>query len=172
MVQKGDTLWDISARFLKDPWVWPAIWDVNPQIANPHLIYPGDVISLVYIDGRPILVVDQGDGQVAIDLGQTSSGKPIVKLSPRVRSEALDQAIPVVPADAIEQFTVNPQVLTKEQLDAAIDKMASPSGATGDLRKRARSSYQEHWTVERHLKQYLELIESRRGSRPLPQASS
>ncbi|MEM7206557.1 MAG: LysM peptidoglycan-binding domain-containing protein [Pseudomonadota bacterium] len=118
VVQKGDTLWDISARFLQDPWVWPAIWDVNPQIANPHLIYPGDVISLVYIDGRPVLIVD-GDGKVAIDLGQTSSGKPIVRLSPRIRAEALDQAIPIVPADAIEQFTVNPRVLTREQRDGA-----------------------------------------------------
>ncbi|MEM7294930.1 MAG: LysM peptidoglycan-binding domain-containing protein, partial [Pseudomonadota bacterium] len=119
IVQKGDTLWDISARFLKDPWVWPAIWDVNPQIENPHLIYPGDVIRLVYIDGSPVLIVDQGGGQVAIDLGQTSSGKPIVKLSPRIRTEQLDQAIPTIPADAIEQFTVNPRVLTREQLDAA-----------------------------------------------------
>lgn len=134
-VVRGDTLWDISARFLRDPWVWPAIWDVNPQIENPHLIYPGDIISLVYIDGQPRLVVDREGGQVAIDLGQTTSGKPIVKLSPRVRTEKLDQAIPLVPADAIEQFTVNPRVLTKEQLDTAPyivgnldDRLVSASG--------------------------------------------
>lgn len=132
-VRKGDTLWDIAARFLKDPWVWPAIWDVNPQIENPHLIYPGDVISLEYIDGKPRLLVNgeagrddasdasrDGDGsQIAIDLGQTSTGKPIVKLSPRIRILRLDQAIPAISADAIEQFTVKPRVLTREKLDSA-----------------------------------------------------
>lgn len=44
-VVRGDTLWDISTTYLKSPWYWPKVWSMNPQISNPHLIYPGDMIS-------------------------------------------------------------------------------------------------------------------------------
>ena len=59
-VKKGDTLWDISAIYLEQPWLWPKLWRFNPQIDNPHLIYPGDTLSLVYdADGQPMLVMNQ-----------------------------------------------------------------------------------------------------------------
>ena len=96
VVVKGDTLWDISGRFLEQPWQWPAIWHANTQIENPHLIYPGDRISLVYIDGKPRLMVN-GD-------------KPTVRMSPGIRREPREP-IPPVEWDAIKHFITNARVL-------------------------------------------------------------
>jgi hypothetical protein len=75
-VRKGDTLWDISARFLKKPWLWPEIWQANPQVKNPHRIYPGDVLSLVYIDGQPVL---QSSGP---HIGEAIDTIPLAQIEP------------------------------------------------------------------------------------------
>ena len=101
-VVKGDTLWDISDRFLNSPWRWPEIWHINANIKNPHLIYPGDKLELVYVNGRPQL--------------KLSRGPKIIKLSPTVGRKPLNQAIPTVPVDAIVPFLSQPRVLEQEQL--------------------------------------------------------
>jgi hypothetical protein len=108
MVVKGDTLWDISARFLKQPWRWQEIWGVNPQIKNPHLIYPGDVVSLSFKDGKPVLNLERA--------GQVTAGRN-VKLSPTIRSSENIQAIPAIPIDAIQQFLVWPIIYEEDEMD-------------------------------------------------------
>jgi LysM repeat protein len=100
-VKRGDTLWDIAAVFLKDPWFWPEIWQINPQVENPHLIYPGDVLSLAY----------GANGDARVMISQYSGAR----LQPRLRSEALDGPIDTIPFSAIAAFLSKPSVLTKEQ---------------------------------------------------------
>ncbi|WP_142806815.1 LysM peptidoglycan-binding domain-containing protein [Stenotrophomonas maltophilia] len=79
VVRKGDTLWDIAARFLQKPWLWPEIWQANPQIANPHLIYPGDVLSLAYLD-RVTMAAQPGPRQEApIDAIPLAQVEPFLK---------------------------------------------------------------------------------------------
>ena len=104
VVKRGDTLWDISAMFLRDPWYWPEIWQINPQVENPHLIYPGDVLSLVYVDGRPQILLERGDMRAE-------------RLSPGIRYEDLDAAITTIPYEQISAFLTRAAVLEKDEVD-------------------------------------------------------
>lgn len=110
VVKKGDTLWDISTKFLNDPWYWPEIWHVNPQIANPHLIYPGDVITLFYIDGKPYLGINGGPRVEEIQRE---------KLEPTVRVEPVQRDDDIVPIQTIHQFIVHPRVVDEDTLNKA-----------------------------------------------------
>jgi len=101
VVKKGDTLWHIAAVFLRDPWYWPEIWYVNPSVQNPHLIYPGDVLNLVWIDGKP-----------RVTLG--SAG--VVRLSPQVRTEPLADAIRAIPYDLLMTFVGRPSLIERHEI--------------------------------------------------------
>ncbi|HET6805788.1 MAG TPA: LysM domain-containing protein [Frateuria sp.] len=92
-VRRGDTLWDISAKFLSKPWLWPEIWQANPQVNNPHLIYPGDVLNLSFING------------------------PRLKLEPSAHREA--QAVPAIPLDELRLFLKDMRVMDSSQLSSA-----------------------------------------------------
>ncbi|HTT03538.1 MAG TPA: LysM domain-containing protein [Steroidobacteraceae bacterium] len=112
-VKSGDTLWGIASMFLRDPWLWPEIWYVNPQVQNPHLIYPGDVLALAYTaGGRPEVHLEQA-GPVRLEHG---SG---VRLEPSLRSSPLDGAIPTIPYAAISAFLSRPALLSTDQVSAA-----------------------------------------------------
>ncbi len=139
VVQRGDTLWDISAKFLTDPWYWPEIWYVNPQVANPHLIYPGDVLSLIWVDGRPQLVLERGGA---------------VRLSPRVREQPLSEAIRAIPYDAVAAFMSRPTVLAKEQIKdapyvarARDDRLIAASGNELYVRRLGNASLNSRYNV-------------------------
>jgi len=107
VVRKGDTLWDISSMFLRDPWYWPEIWYVNPQVENPHLIYPGDVLKLVYLDGKP---------QIQLSRGESAPASATERLAPRIREEQLSEAVTTIPYDAIAPFLSKGMVLSRSEI--------------------------------------------------------
>ncbi|EGA71018.1 hypothetical protein VISI1226_17210 [Vibrio sinaloensis DSM 21326] len=100
-VVKGDTLWDISAMYLDSPWLWPRLWQVNPEIDNPHLIYPGDKLSLIWRNGQPVL-----------------SLKPMVKLSPKVRLLE-KQALPTIQEGLMVPYLESDRLLEATELTAS-----------------------------------------------------
>lgn len=117
VVRKGDTLWDISSHFLKDPWLWPEVWHVNPKIRNPHLIYPGDVIALTWQDGKPRITIEGAEGEPPPPPPSTNLNT--VKLSPTAREQQLKRAIDTIPKSAISAFLTRPFILDNETLQNA-----------------------------------------------------
>lgn len=102
VVQPGDTLWDIASTFLRDPWYWPEIWYINPEVDNPHLIYPGDVLALVTIDGETRITAVRGSSY---------------RLSPQARITPLTDAVTSIPYEEIAAFLSKGLVLEKDQIE-------------------------------------------------------
>lgn len=112
-VKSGDTLWAISSLFLRSPWRWPELWGMNLEaVRNPHLIYPGQQLLLEKRDGRAILRLAGGAQGEPADLAT-------VRLSPRVRSEQLTEALTTLQARAIEPFLAEPAIVEENELAAA-----------------------------------------------------
>jgi len=132
-VVKGDTLWDISGKFLNHPWQWPELWSNNSQINNPHLIYPGDTINFAIVNGRPQLSLSRNEQQTpspsdstcvlseeAVKNGRTSFAvSEEGKLLPCIRETIIKQAIELIPAESIAQFLTSPKVVAENELNNA-----------------------------------------------------
>ena len=125
VVKSGDTLWSISGKYLYSPWQWPQLWGSNrDQIRNPQKIYPGQVLSLRYVNGQPRLGLDN------------SGGIPTIKLQPQIRNLSSGYGISTIDVDFFRMFMQHPQVISKEQTREAPRLIAGPDNrviySTGD----------------------------------------
>jgi hypothetical protein len=140
-VVEGDTLWDISGKFLNHPTQWPQLWSYNSQIKNPHLIYPGDTVYFSVVDGKPRLSFSKDSnpyGQSYQDTGPMPSSDTCVvseedihngrtsfamaqngKLSPCIRETSMKQAIKLIPSENIAKFLVSPKVVNANELNTS-----------------------------------------------------
>lgn len=123
-VKKGDTLWDIANRYLKDAWRWPEIWQANQKIRNPHLIFPGDNLLLCHIQDKAIVAVDEGGGCDEVIANFTNSASAggdsgQGKLSPEIRYEELSVAIPAIPLQTIRAYLSDSRVMGAEEFAKA-----------------------------------------------------
>ncbi|GLX78514.1 peptidoglycan-binding protein [Thalassotalea insulae] len=116
VVKKGDTLWDISGKFLQQPWLWPKLWRINPEVENPHLIYPGDELKLVYdVEGQPMLVKE--------------NSKPVLKWSPKVRTQLKDQSpVETISLSVLSPFLKYDTILSQQDLDNSPYILGSDEG--------------------------------------------
>lgn len=125
VVQVGDTLWSVASMFLRDPWLWPEIWQINPQVENPHLIFPGDILSLAYLgDGSPVIQLERGPQSAG-------AGSGFERLSPRIRSTPLEDAISTVPYESIAAFLSRPRVIERDQVEDLPYIVAHREGLVG-----------------------------------------
>ncbi|MDV3516343.1 LysM peptidoglycan-binding domain-containing protein [Stenotrophomonas sp. C1657] len=131
VVRKGDTLWDIAGRFLQKPWLWPEIWQANPQVANPHLIYPGDVLSLAYLDR---VTAQPGPRQEA-----PVTGVPLAQVEPFLKQLRV--------VDSIEQL---PYVVGLED-----NRLRATGGQTAYVRL-ADAQAGQRWAVVRPTVRYAQ----------------
>ena len=143
-VRKGDTMWSIARNFLQQPWQWPVIWRGNPEIEDPYLIYPGDIIRLDYVDGQPVLsassptvsaeaptakqLPEAEEETVARQLPeaeeetvarlQAEPTNRYVKLSPKVRVQEKRQIIPLIPIGEIKPFLRSRIIVSETEMNA------------------------------------------------------
>lgn len=132
-VVSGDTLWDISGKFLNHPWQWPELWRHNPQIENPNLIYPGDTLYFSMVDGRPQLDVSRNeqraqslaDSTCILNEDEFKNGRtefavsPEGKLLPCIRETITKKAVQLIPNESIAKFLTSPKVVAENELDNA-----------------------------------------------------
>lgn len=159
VVKRGDTLWDISALFLRDPWRWPEIWRANPQIENPDLIYPGDLLGLVPgTDGAApeLRLTRRGDAAAAAGGGGGGGGgrDGALRLAPLLRDSEAGGAIATIPYSAVAAFLERPSILTRDAIRRAprvvgfVDgHMAGGGGSQAYVRKLDRSEAGQRYNV-------------------------
>lgn len=121
VVKRGDTLWDISQHFLIKPWYWKELWYDNPQVRNPHRIYPGDVLSVVTLNGDKRITITEANPEYhGMDTGRTTKdGRSIYKYRPGVREYAIGQEPITIANKTIAPFLLNAEVMTAEQIKRA-----------------------------------------------------
>ena len=117
VVKKGDTLWGISKRFLIQPWYWTNIWYDNPQVKNPHLIYPGDVLSVVAINGQKRVTIVEAGEYHGVDTGRTTrDGLPIIRYSPHMRVDNFGSRPVSIAGDAIQAHALKTRILRPNEI--------------------------------------------------------
>jgi hypothetical protein len=116
VVKKGDTLWDISKKFLKNPYRWREIWASNQYIKNPHWIFPGDKLLMCSYNGKPLIGKDEGDGCDGII---RRAGNNTITLYPQIRIESLNNTIPVIPLEQIKNWIERSTIVSPESVKNA-----------------------------------------------------